>query len=169
MFLCNLVLDQRVDKHILQYNNIFQQNCTIPHILLLVQKQLLLQGKKYQSVKLFGIKPCLTKKNSFCVFYHIYPRFPNNPRFIIYTHIGDCAEKLCGWLFKVTTTQQVSGIKCCVYCLPVLPPGKKKNNLLLINTGHLVVPLAPSQLAQTILSDPTLPSIWCFLGYGGQG
>lgn len=76
--------------------------------------------------------------------------------------------KKCDWFCKVTTTQQVSGIKCAVYCLPVLPLGKKKNNPLLINRGHLVVCLFTRQLAQPVLTDVALSCIWCSLGWGRQ-
>lgn len=81
----------------------------------------------------------------------------------LHTYRGWC-WKMYGWFSKVTTTQQVSGIKCSVYCLPVLHLGKKKNNLLLINTGHLAVCLS-RLLSQPALIDPTLLCIWCFLGW----
>lgn len=73
--------------------------------------------------------------------------------------------KMCGRFCKAKKTTRVSAIKCAVYCSPVLPLGKKKkNSLLLINTGHLVVRLPTRQLSHPVLTDPTLLCIWCFLG-----
>lgn len=63
--------------------------------------------------------------------------------------------KICGWFIKVTTTQQVSEIKCSVYGVPVLRLSKNINNLLLINTGHLVCLSRP-------LSQPDVRLLFTF-------
>lgn len=46
-------------------------------------------------------------------------------------HIWDGAKKnMWGWFHKVTTTQQVSGIKCCVYCFPCVASGHQGKTTL---------------------------------------
>lgn len=67
------------------------------------------------------------------------------------------------WYWEKQLNKSHSGIKYSVYCSPALPLGKKKNNPLLINTGHLVVCLSIRQLPQPVLTDVTLPCIWCSL------
>ncbi len=105
------------------------------------------------------------KERSLCLYLSHSLQTSEQSRLYTHSYRGRCWKKMRGWFCKVTTTQQVSGIKCSVYRLPVLPLGKKKNNLLLINTGHLVACLATRQLAQPFLTDLTLLCIWCFLGW----
>lgn len=66
-------------------------------------------------------------------------------------------------LFCKSDKYTCQGSNAPVYCLPVLPLGKKKNNLLLINKGHWRVCRATWQLALPLLTDT-----FCVQGFMGR-
>lgn len=93
---------------------------------------------------------------------------PNNPGFIYaHSYRGGCWAAKCAAdsakQKKIHNESQGSNALftarlCCLWVR------RKKNSLLLINTGHLVVRLPTRQLSHPVLTDPTLLCIWCFLG-----